>query len=191
MDFGPFISIGKLVVRFRKKLSPANLIAIIDDGWLAARAYFSKEWHDPTWDLGTLADDKMLTERTETMKKETAARRARDEANRRINPSTTADEFNAVQREVAELGRLAEHHKRNSEAVSHTMATDLLFSLRDGTILAKGFLSPHVARRRPVIIPPHEWAILTLNTDEFDNAKAIGAGIEYIGVKLARRVKRR
>jgi hypothetical protein len=192
MDFGPFISAGKVVVQFRKKLTPANLIGLIDDGWLAVRAYFIREWYDPTWDyqLDVLASHEHVADRNEWRRKERVALNALAEKSVLVDSPLPQDELAALQNEIAEIEKEIENCRFITEMESIDIHEDVLRSLRDGTVLAKGFLSPHVARRRPVIIPPHEWAILELDTNERSNAKAVGAGIEYIGVKLAWRTKR-
>ncbi|HLY04304.1 MAG TPA: hypothetical protein VKR31_01010 [Rhizomicrobium sp.] len=60
---------------------------------------------------------------------------------------------------------------------------DLQERLAKGELIAKGFKSPHVADASEIIIPAAEWRFLQVNPKD---ATATGAGVEYVGIAIAK-----
>jgi hypothetical protein len=65
----------------------------------------------------------------------------------------------------------------------HAIRWELYDQLREGRIIARGFLDPHTPGKPAMIIPPDEWRFLRL--DEEDD-KALGPNFDYIALQIAR-----
>ena len=156
---------------------------------LAINALRIREWKEPFWNEHEFVDPKLIARRYAAITGENETKDEIDKLKSLINTNISETEFNAISIKLSALEEKATSFKSEWNIMSNLIHMDLHTRLREGKVLARGFLTPHAAGRAPVVIPPHEWELLALNRDP-DGAIASGAGIEYIAVKIGHRARK-
>jgi len=103
-----------------------------------------------------------------------------------FNPENREKNFKRIGKLANEQARAREANKSAADfrdALERDLESDVLAELKEGRLVAKGFLSPHIAGKPAMVIPADEWRFLTL---DFDDDKAVGPNFEYIALVVGK-----
>ena len=100
-----------------------------------------------------------------------------------LGVSERAQEYVRLQKRINGLKEEWEGWMVTEEDCRSALCSNIQHQLRRGSLVAKGFLAPHVPGAVEMIIPTEEWRFLSLDCDA---DQALGPNFEYIALVIGR-----